>query len=204
MLLKDKIAIMTGAASFRGIGWATAKRFAEEGARVAILDLDAGAAQQAAEEIGWQHCGYACDVRSAEACQAAVGQIIADFGQVDILVNNAGVSQTFGLMDSSEADYDIVMDVSMRGAYNMSRAVVPHLRSRKTGSIVCMGSLAAQLRRARWTPLRGCEGGGTGAGQGHGARACTGWHSRQRHRPGTRRYRTARREDQRRRQAEGR
>ena len=63
MLLKDKVAIVTGAASLRGIGWATARRFAEEGARVALLDLDAGAAAKAAGEIGPEHRGYACDVR---------------------------------------------------------------------------------------------------------------------------------------------
>lgn len=144
MLLMNQVAIVTGGASLRGIGWATAKRFAEQGARVAILDLDAAAAQKAASEIGAQHRGYACDVRTEATCQAVVQQIIAEFGQVDILVNNAGVSQAFRLMDSSQADYDLVMDVSVRGAYNMSRAVVPHMRSRKSGAIVCMGSVAAQ------------------------------------------------------------
>ena len=156
MLLKNKVAIVTGGASLRGIGWATAKRFAEQGARVAILDLDAAAAHMAASEIGAQHRGYACDVRTEATCQAVVQQIIAEFGQVDILVNNAGVSQAFRLMDSSQADYDLVMDVSVRGAYNMSRAVVPHMRSRKSGAIVCMGSVAAQrgvrLRVARRRP----------------------------------------------------
>ena len=144
MLLDNQVAIITGGASLRGIGWATAKRFAEEGARVAILDLDADSAQAAAAAIGWKHRGYKCDVRSDSACQAVVAQILNDFGQIDILVNNAGVSQAFRLMDSTQADYDLVMDVSVRGAYNMCRAVVPHLRARQTGAIVCMGSVAAQ------------------------------------------------------------
>ena len=61
-----------------------------------------------------------------------------------MLFRSAGVSQSHRLMDSSQADYDIVMDVSVRGAYNMSRAVVPHMRSRQHGAIVCMGSVAAQ------------------------------------------------------------
>ena len=144
MLLKDKVAIVTGAASLRGIGWATAKRFADEGARVALLDLDAAAAQGAALEIGASHRGYACDVRDEAACRATVQAVLREFGTVDILVNNAGVSQSLRLMDSSQQDYDLVMDVSVRGAYNMSRAVVPHMRSRRTGAIVCMGSIAAQ------------------------------------------------------------
>ena len=144
MLLKNQVAIVTGGASLRGIGWATAKRFADEGARVVILGLDASAAQSAAAAIGDQHLGFACDVRDEAACQAIVQKIISDLGRVDILVNNAGVSQSYRLMDSSQSDYDLVMDASVRGAYNMSRAVVPHFRSRKSGAIVCIGSVAAQ------------------------------------------------------------
>ena len=144
MLLKNQVAIVTGGASLRGIGWATAKRFADEGARVVILGLDASAAHSAAAAIGDQHLGFACDVRDEAACQAIVQKIIADLGRVDILVNNAGVSQSYRLMDSAQSDYDLVMDASVRGAYNMSRAVVPHLRSRRSGAIVCIGSVAAQ------------------------------------------------------------
>jgi len=144
MLLKNQVAIVTGGASTRGIGWATAKRFADEGARVVILGLDASDAQNAAAAIGDQHLGFACDVRDESACQAIVQKIISDLGRVDILVNNAGVSQSHRLMDSSQSDYDLVMDASVRGAYNMSRAVVPHFRSRKSGAIVCIGSVAAQ------------------------------------------------------------
>lgn len=144
MLLKDKVAIVTGAASLLGIGWATAKRFADEGARVALLDLDAAAAQGAALEIGASHRGYACDVRDEAACRDTVQAVLREFGAVDILINNAGVSQSLRLMDASQQDYDLVMDASVRGAYNMSRAVVPHMRSRRSGAIVCMGSVAAQ------------------------------------------------------------
>ena len=144
MQLKDQVAIITGGASLRGIGWATAKRFAGEGARIVILDLDAAAAGQATRAIGLVHLGLACDVRDEAACQSAVQKVLETFGQVDILINNAGVSQSHRLMDSSQNDYDLVMDVSVRGAYNMSRAVVPIMRARKSGAIVCMGSVAAQ------------------------------------------------------------
>lgn len=144
MLLKDKVAIITGCASIKGIGWATARLFSKHGAKVAMIDLDMDAARAAAAAIGPQHIGYSCDVRDSLACQTVIEKIIADFGAVDILINNAGVSQSHPLMDSTMADYDLVMDVSVRGAYNMSRALVPHLRSRKSGAIVSMGSLAAQ------------------------------------------------------------
>lgn len=144
MQLKGQIAIVTGSASRRGIGWATAQRFAEEGATVVLLDLEAQAAAQAAAAIGPQHLGLACDVRDEAACRAAVQRVLALHGRVDILVNNAGVSQSQRLMDSTQADYDLVMDVSVRGAFNMSRAVVPPMRARRAGAIVCMGSVAAQ------------------------------------------------------------
>ena len=144
MLLKDKVAIITGAASPRGIGYATAKTFAREGALVALLDLDAKAVHEAAAALGNGHKGFTCDVRHAQRCAQVVQEVIAQFGRVDILVNNAGVSQAKRLMDSTEDDYNLVMDVSLRGCYNMSRAVVPHLRSRRSGNIVCMGSVAAQ------------------------------------------------------------
>ena len=144
MQLKDQVAIITGGTSLRGIGWATAKRFAGEGARIVILDLDAAAAEQAARAIGLVHLGLTCDVRDEAACQSAVQKVLETFGQVDILINNAGVSQSHRLMDSTQDDYDLVMDVSVRGAYNMSRAVVPAMRTRKSGAIVCMGSVAAQ------------------------------------------------------------
>jgi NAD(P)-dependent dehydrogenase (short-subunit alcohol dehydrogenase family) len=144
MLLKNKVAIVTGAASLRGIGWATAKRFAEEGARVALLDIHEDSVKSGAAAIGDAHRGYLCDVRDAGRCVHVVEQILLELGQVDILVNNAGISQAKRLMESSMDDYDLVMDVSLRGAFNMSRAVVPHFRSRKCGNIVCMGSIAAQ------------------------------------------------------------
>ncbi len=144
MQLKDQVAIITGAASPRGIGWATARRFADEGARVVILDLDAQAAEQAARTIGTQHLGLACDVRDEDACRDAVQRVLEVTGRIDILVNNAGVSQSQRLLDSTQADYDLVMDSSVRGAFNMSRAVVPHMRLRQHGAIICMGSVAAQ------------------------------------------------------------
>ena len=144
MQLRDQVAIVTGAASLRGIGWATARRFADEGARVAILGLDLVAAEEAARALGASHLGLVCDVRDEAACRSAVQRVLETFGRIDILVNNAGVSQSHRLMDSSQADYDLVMDTSVRGTYNMSRAVVPHMRSRRQGAIVCIGSVAAQ------------------------------------------------------------
>ena len=199
MQLKDQAAIVTGAASLRGIGWATARRFADEGARVAILDLDPVAAEEAARAVGALHLGLACNVRDEAACRSAVQLVLDTFGRIDILVNNAGVSQSHRLMDSSQADYNLVMDASVRGAHNMSRAVVPHMRSRQQGAIVCMGSVAAQrgggiLGGPHYSAAKG---GDTGAGQGDGTRTRARWHSGQRHRTGHGRHRPAGGQDRR-------
>jgi NAD(P)-dependent dehydrogenase (short-subunit alcohol dehydrogenase family) len=144
MLLKDKVAIITGAASPRGIGKATALRFAEAGARVALVDLDQALCDTAAADVGPEHRGYACDVADAAACETLAEQVIADFGQADILVNYAGVSHPDRLMEATAERYDLVMNVNVKGTFNMCRAVVPHFKSRKTGNIVCIGSVAAE------------------------------------------------------------
>jgi len=144
LLLEGKVAVITGAASKRGIGKATAQRFAEHGARVALLDLDAAQSEAAAADVGSSHRGYGCDVAEAAQCQAVTQRILADFGQIDILVNYAGVSQPDKLMEVTPANYDLVMNVNLRGTFNMCQAVVPHFRSRKQGNIVTVGSIAAQ------------------------------------------------------------
>ncbi len=87
MLLRDKVAVISGAASVRGIGLATARLFAAHGARVAILDLNEAAARDAAGSLGDGHAGLACDVTDRDACEAAVRQVVARFGQVDVLIN---------------------------------------------------------------------------------------------------------------------
>src|SRR6185503_19991811 len=102
MLLRGKTAIITGAASPRGIGLATAKRFEEEGARVAILDLDG----PAAKELGEAHLGVACNVADQAACLKAVETVVGPFGQIDILINNAGITQPVKFLDIKPGDWD--------------------------------------------------------------------------------------------------
>jgi NAD(P)-dependent dehydrogenase (short-subunit alcohol dehydrogenase family) len=143
-LLDGKVAIITGAGSQRGIGRQTARRFAEAGGKVAIVDLDAAACRDAAAEIGTMHRGYSCDVAAPAACQGLIAQILSDFGQADILVNYAGVSQPDRIMEVTQDRYDLVMNVNVRGTLNMCQAIIPHMRGRKSGNIVNIGSLAAQ------------------------------------------------------------
>ncbi len=144
MLLKNRVAIITGAASLRGLGWATAQLFAEQGARVAILDLSAEAAAAAAKEIGPDHLGLACDVTKKQDCEKAAQAVLQRFKQIDILVNNAGISQPLKFMEIQPENYDAVTDVSLRGSLYMSQAVIPHMRSRKSGSIIMLSSVSAQ------------------------------------------------------------
>ncbi len=145
MLLKGRTAIVTGAASKRGLGRATANLFAEHGARVAVLDLDEEQSRLAAAALhGKGHIGIACDVTDHARCIAVVAVLIEQLGHVDVLVNNAGISQPLKLMDIRRENYDAVLDVNLRGTLNMTQAVVPNMRQRKSGSIVNMASVSAQ------------------------------------------------------------
>lgn len=143
-LLDGKFAIITGAASPRGLGKATAKLFAEHGATIAILDLDAGQAQAAAADLGAGHVGLACNVTDKAACAAAARALVEQWGRIDILVNNAGITQPLKLMDIEPQNYDAVMDVNLRGTLFMSQAVIPTMRAQKSGSIVNLSSVSAQ------------------------------------------------------------
>lgn len=144
-LLKGKFAVITGAASLNGIGRKTAHRFAEEGAIVAILDLDKQAAQQAADSLpGQGHIGVVCDVTNHAECLRAIAEVLQHFSQIDILVNNAGITQPLRIMDIKSEHYDAVTDVSLRGTLNMSQAVIPNMRDHQSGSIICLSSVSAQ------------------------------------------------------------
>ena len=144
-MLQGRVAIITGAASARGIGKATAKAFAGQGAHIAILDLDAAQAAAAASDIGEGHLGLACDVTRKDDCNRAAAAVMERFGRIDILVNNAGITQPVRLMEITPEGYQAVTDVSVRGTLYMTQAVVPYMRSRNEGgSVICMSSVSAQ------------------------------------------------------------
>ena len=143
-LLQGKFAVVTGAASKRGLGKATAKLFAEHGATVAILDLDEAAAKEAAADLGPQHVGMGCDVTDLDGVKAVMDKLAATWGAIDILVNNAGITQPLKIMEIAPKNYDAVLDVNLRGTLYCSQAVIPHMRSRKEGKIVNLSSVSAQ------------------------------------------------------------
>jgi NAD(P)-dependent dehydrogenase (short-subunit alcohol dehydrogenase family) len=144
-LLAGRRAIVTGAGSPGGIGLATARLFAEEGARVALLDLAETDPEAVAAGIGPDHIGLVCDVRDRAACREAVARVAEAFGPADILVGNAGVVHGTRLDEIEIEEYDAVLDVNLRGNFNMAQAVAPAMREGGGGSIVLVSSIAGQI-----------------------------------------------------------
>ncbi|RAH97353.1 short-chain dehydrogenase [Acuticoccus sediminis] len=142
MLLDDKIAIVTGAGSVAGIGFATARVFVAAGARVVVVDLDAGKVAEAAASLGDRATGIAADVRSPETSRQVFDHVRETSGRLDILVNNAGITQPRRTRDITREDYDAVMDVNLRGTLVMTQQALPLMG--KGGSIICIASIAAQ------------------------------------------------------------
>lgn len=144
MLLKDKVAVITGGAGANGLGFATARMMAAQGATIVILDLAQADPAGAAARLGPQHMGLVADVTDKASCQSAVDQVVARLGRIDVLFNNAGITQPRKTLDITPADYDAVMDVSLRGMLYASQAVVPVMQRQKSGSIICTSSVSAQ------------------------------------------------------------
>ena len=143
-----RVAVVTGSA--RGIGAATARRFAEEGASLAVLDLDQDAAGKTAAGLGAEQAiGVACDVSDASSVDAAVSQVVDELGKIDVLVNNAGVTRDNVLFKMTEDDWDTVINVHLRGSFLMSRAVQKHMVAAKFGKIVNLSSVSALGNRGQ-------------------------------------------------------
>ena len=146
-MLDGKVALITGAA--RGIGKAIALKFASEGADVAFTDLVINeAAEETISEIaafGHKVKGYASNAANFDETHAVVEEILKDFGRIDILVNNAGITKDGLVMRMSEAQWDAVIAVNLKSAFNFIHAVVPQMSRQKGGSIINMASIAGQM-----------------------------------------------------------
>jgi 3-oxoacyl-[acyl-carrier protein] reductase len=143
-----RVVIVTGAA--RGIGAATAGRFADEGAAVAVLDLDEAAASRTAAGLGAERAvGLACDVADATAVERAVTRVVEELGRVDVLVNNAGVTRDNLLFKMTEEDWDVVLGVHLKGAFLMSREVQKHMTAARYGKILNLSSVSALGNRGQ-------------------------------------------------------
>ncbi len=146
-MLDGKVALITGAA--RGIGKAIALKFAQEGADVAFTDLVINeAAEETIAEIaafGHKVKGYASNAASFDETHAVVEEILKEFGHIDILVNNAGITKDGLVLRMSEAQWDAVIAVNLKSAFNFIHAVIPSMARQKGGSIINMASIAGQM-----------------------------------------------------------
>jgi 3-oxoacyl-[acyl-carrier protein] reductase len=145
--LDGRVALVTGGA--RGIGAATARRLAADGARVALLDLDESAAAGTAASISPDAIGVGADVSDAAAVQAAVERVVGELGGLHVLVNNAGVTRDNLLFKLTEDDWDTVMAVHLKGAFLMSKAAQQHFVAQRYGRIVNLSSVSALGNRGQ-------------------------------------------------------
>ncbi len=142
-LLSGKVAVVTGAS--RGIGKAIALKFASEGADVAFTDLNRDENMEATEReisaFGTKCKGYASNAADFEDTHKVVEQIVADFGRIDALVNNAGITRDGAIKRMDEAQWDMVINVNLKSAFNFIHAVQPVMFRQKGGSIINMSSV---------------------------------------------------------------
>ncbi len=142
-LLEGKVAIVTGAA--RGIGKAVALKLASEGANIAFTDLkidENGLATQAElEALGVKAKGYASNAANFEETHNVVAEIVKDFGRIDILVNNAGITKDGLMMRMSESQWDAVLNVNLKSAFNFIHACSPIMMKQRSGNIINMASV---------------------------------------------------------------
>lgn len=144
-MLKGKNAIVTG--GFRGIGAAIAEKFASMGANVAIIDMAepevmADAAKNLETTYGVKVCAYKCNVSLTSACKETVAKITEDFGSIEILVNNAGITRDNLIVTMEEDDFDAVIDVNLKGCFNMIKACGRGFIRKKYGKIINIASIS--------------------------------------------------------------
>lgn len=145
--LDDKVALVTGGS--RGIGLAVAHEFARAGATVAIVSRNADGASAAARDLaGEGHRGYGCDVGVTEMASATVSQVVDELGPVDILVNNAGITRDNIFIRMKEAEWDEVLTVNLKGAFNMTKAVARSMMKRRSGVILNVTSVVGLVGNA--------------------------------------------------------
>lgn len=143
---EGKVALVTGAGSLRGIGRATALALAREGAKVTITDIVAENVQRVAAELNEisQALGEVADVRNKQQMVQVVRKTVETFGGLDILVNNAGLTRPTQFLDISEDEYDLVLDVNLKGTFLTTQAAVPAMLARGGGVIVSLSSVSGE------------------------------------------------------------
>jgi NAD(P)-dependent dehydrogenase (short-subunit alcohol dehydrogenase family) len=143
---EGKVVLVTGAGSERGIGRAVALAFAKEGAHVVMTDVVAAGVERVARELNEhaQAIGEVADVRSKAEMERVVARAVEEFGGLDILINNAGLTRPTKFLDISEEEYDLVVDVNLKGMFMTTQAAVPAMLKRGKGAIVSLSSVSGQ------------------------------------------------------------
>lgn len=148
MIISDWTAVVTGAASRRGIGRATAHALAAAGWNIAVLDLDEAGAKETADEVAGAHgvraVGLDCDITDEESVTTAVALLTAVAPPVGALVNNAGITSPTRFLDVDGTEWDRIFAVNVRGAYNVTRRLVPGMVERGFGRVVFLSSVSAE------------------------------------------------------------
>jgi 3-oxoacyl-[acyl-carrier protein] reductase len=143
--LAGRVAIVTGAG--HGIGAATAKLLAKAGANLALIDLDGAGATRTAQAIGLdgaEALAFAVDVTDGFAIERTLDRVVEEWGRIDVLVNNAGLVRDSRLEDVTDEDWDLTLDVNLKGAMVCTRAAVPHMLARGAGRILSAASIVAR------------------------------------------------------------
>lgn len=151
-MLKGKVAIVTGGA--QGIGKSISEALAKQGADIAICDVNLDGAKATAaelEKLGIRSAAFSVDVRDSKSVDEVVSQVIEKFSTVDILVNNAGITRDNLLMRMSEEEWDLVLDINLKGTFNFSKSVIRPMMKKRTGAIINVASIIGLIGNAGQT-----------------------------------------------------
>lgn len=158
--LKDKVVVVTGGGG--GIGSATCRRFSEEGAKVAVFDIDAAASMAVAQAIiqsGGKAGAFTCDIAKHADCQKAVRDAEGALGAIDVLVNNAGWDVFRPFVETIPVDWEKIISINLTGALNMHHAVLPGMVEHKRGRVVNVSSDAARVGSSGEAVYAACKAG---------------------------------------------
>jgi 3-oxoacyl-[acyl-carrier protein] reductase len=156
MLLRDRVAIVTGAAT--GIGEAVARLFAEHGARLLLMDRDAAGCRAVADSIKTA-TAFPGDVRNAADFARVVDHAVQQFGHIDVLINNAGIYPRQAFLEMTEAQWDEMQDINLKSMFHSMKAVLPHMVARRAGKVVNISSVTFHLGMAALTHYVASKGG---------------------------------------------
>jgi NAD(P)-dependent dehydrogenase (short-subunit alcohol dehydrogenase family) len=160
MNLKDKVAIITGAAG--GLGKAFAIAFAQEGAKIAVCDKNFKGANETANEIGENAIAIEVDVANETSTQTMAAKVIEQFGKIDVLINNAAIYATIQrkpFYEISESEWDLVMNVNLKGVWMVSKAVFPYMKAANFGKIINISSATVMSGSPQWSHYVASKGG---------------------------------------------